>query len=309
MNLQNEAVTINTLERNLLPKADYMQSVDMDSPVVRDLNTIWDVEKFKIPRTPVSVGFIPDEERERFCKPGTPIIRDMPIKFPGSDVRIPIELAQFEATIRQILDFETSINPDFDEYYCYLEVDQSYVVPGTLQRELPCHVDGMQGARTNPKVKINHSYIVGSALPTIFYPQSFDLTQLDETKHNFFWEMNRQVSETNSASAFQGQPFEIQLMDAYTVHRGVEATEPVFRTWMRLSFEVRIFDRLGNTKNPMFDYDWKMEPRDIEALNLKAFDESSDISLRTHAWRDVDGNLLDESVPRTKPVLMHDAEY
>jgi hypothetical protein len=59
----------------------------------------------------------------------------------------------------------------------------------------------------------------------------------------------------------------------------------------------------------MFDYDWKMEPRDIEALNLKAFDESSDISLRTHAWRDVDGNLLDESVPRTKPVLMHDAEY
>lgn len=273
------------------------------SPILRDLNTIWDIEKFKTPRTPLSVGFIPHEERELFCTPGVPKIRDMPIKFPGSDIRLPKELAQFEGVIRQIMEFELKINPQFDEYFCYLEVDQSIVVPGRLQRELPCHVDGFQGARWSPKVRINHSYLVGSALPTVFYPQSFDLTGLDEAKHNFFWEMNRQVAETDSRYAFQGEPFEIQLMDAYTVHRGCAATEPTERTWIRLSFEVRKFDRIGNTKNPMFDYDWEMLPRDIEDLNLVAFDPSSEVSLRTYGWRGVDGSLLGDDDAWTSPLL------
>jgi hypothetical protein len=280
-----------------------LPDIDFNSPVLRDLNTIWDVEKFKTARTPVSVGFIPEEERAEFCKEHAPIVRDMPIKFPNSDVRIPRELSQFEGAIRQILTVEKAINPDFEEYYCYLETDQSVVEPGVLQRELPCHVDGLQGARTNPKVKINHSYIVGSAIPTTFYPQSFDLTALDETKHNYFWEMNRQVAETGGVNAVQGEPWEIQLMDAYTVHRGSEATERTPRTWIRVTFEVREFDRIGNTHNPMFDYDWKMEPRDIESLNLVAFDESGDPSLRTHQWRDADGNMLADDAPRTKPRL------
>ncbi len=94
--------------------------------------------------------------------------------------------------------------------------------------------------------------------------------------------MNRQVSLNNSKYAFQGKPWEIQLMDAYTVHRGCEATERVDRTWIRLSFEVRIFDRLGNTKNPMFDYNWEMEPRDIESLNLVAFDYSAKLLPHYH---------------------------
>ncbi len=279
---------------------------ELTAPILNDLNTVWDVEKFKVPRKPLSVGFIPEDERETFCRPGVPKVRDMPIKFPGSDIRIPAELAQFEGVIRQIIAFEMRINPDFNEYYCYLEVDQSTVMPGRLQRELPCHVDGFQGARWDPKVKINHSYLVGSALPTIFYPQSFDLTALDEKKHNFFWEMNRQVAETDSMYAYQGEPFEIQLMDAYTVHRGCAASEPTERTWIRLSFEVRKFDRIGNTKNPMFEYDWKMEPRDIEELNLVAFDPSSDVSLRTYGWRGIDGRMLDDGEAWTSPILRHD---
>ena len=284
-----------------------VSEVDLCAPILRDLNTVWDVEKFKTPRKPLSVGFIPEAERDLFCKPGAPKIRDMPIKFPGSDVRIPAELAQFEGVIRQIMEYELRINPEFDAYYCYLEVDQSTVMPGRLQRELPCHVDGFQGARWNPKVVINHSYLVGSALPTVFYPQSFDLSKLDERKHNFFWEMNRQVAETDSQYAFQGEPFEIQLMDAYTVHRGCAATEPTPRTWIRLSFEVRKFDRIGNTKNPMFDYNWKMEPRDIEELNLQAYDPTSDVSLRTYGWRSNDGQLLGDDEKWTSPILRRES--
>lgn len=291
-----------------LSQVGTLPSIDFDSPIMKDMNTIWDIEKFKTARVPLSMGFVPEAEREEFCTPGVPKVRDMPIKFPGSDVRVPAELAQFAGTIRRILEIEKAINPDYDEYYCYLETDQSLVVPGTLQRELPCHVDGLQGARISPKVKINHSYIVGSALPTVFYDQPFDLSALDEAKHNYFWEMNRQVKATNSAHAVHGQPFEIQLMDAYTVHRGCEATEPTQRTWIRLSFEVRKFDRIGNTKNPMFDYDWRMERRDIEDLNLVAFNTEGDASLRTYAWRDEKGNLLSEEEVRTKPVLKSEAD-
>lgn len=289
------------------PSVTELPDIDFDSPIMKDMNTVWDVAKFEIERRPLSMGFVPENEREEFCKPGAPRVRDMPIKFPGTDVRVPAELEQFAGTIRRVLEIEKAINPRYDDYYCYLEVDQSRVMPGTLQRELPCHVDGLQGARWNPKVEINHSYLVGSALPTVFYVQPFHLGQLDEKRHNFFWEMNRQVQETDSAHAFQGEPWEIQLMDAYTVHRGAEATEPTDRTWIRLSFEVRKFDRVGNTKNPMFDYDWKMEPRDIEDLGLVAFDPSSDPSLRTYSWRDGDGKLLPDEAARTKPLLRRNA--
>jgi hypothetical protein len=92
-------------------------------------------------------------------------------------------------------------------------------------------------------------------------------------------------------------------MDANCVHRGSEATELTFRTWIRLSFEVRKFDRLGNAHNPMFQYDWPMVKRDIESLNLVAYDETSDPSLRVFPWQDVNGDAHSDPKTRTKPVL------
>ncbi|UJR11541.1 hypothetical protein I4U23_015721 [Adineta vaga] len=77
-------------------------------------------------------------------------------------------------------------------------------------------------------------------------------------------------------------------MDCYTVHRRVENTSdsPVFRTWLRLSFEERrrVFDRLGNAHNPFFDYNWTMVDRDI-------------------APQDLSGNPLPSGVPKIKSQL------
>jgi len=39
-----------------------------------------------------------------------------------------------------------------------------------------------------------------------------------------------------------------------------------FRTFFRLSYSPRMFDRLGNTHNPLFDYSWPMVPRDFHSL-------------------------------------------
>ncbi len=290
---------------HLVPNPDAkVPEIPRQSPIISDLNSIWDLERFKVARVPVSLGRLSAEELLTFTTQGAPRVLDLPIKFPGSDVRIPRELAQFREVIQRIMDYELAVNSEcYDEYYCYLSVDQGIVKPGQLQREAPCHVDGFQGARWNPKIRINHTYTVSDCLPTIFYPQPFDFSKLNEAKHNFYWEMNRQVAESNSRHAWQGKPAEILLMDAYTVHRGVEAQEETPRTWIRLSFEVRQFDRLGNAHNPMFNYRWPMVPRDIEGLNLVAFDPSSEPSLRVFPWQSVDGASLPEGAAKSQPRL------
>lgn len=274
------------------------------SPIMADLNTLWDLNKFMTPRIPVSLGVLTPEEQAEFSKPRATRTLDMPIKFPGSQFRIPKSLEQFKSVIERVAHFEAAINPDcFDEYYCYLSIDQGMVAPDTLQREAPCHVDGFQGARWSPKVRLNHTYVVSDAIPTTYYPQAFDLSHLDETKHNFFWEMNKIVADSNSVHAWKPEPFELNMIDAYTVHRGSEAEEMTFRTWIRLSFEVRQFDRLGNAKNPLFSYDWDMVPRDIEGLGLVPYDETMDASLRVFPWQNLEGDAHANPADRTKPKL------
>lgn len=276
-------------------------------PIFDDMATVWDLQKFKTVRKPYDLNHgisINEATKAKFSQKGAVNVLDLPIKFPGSDFRVPKELLQFEDIIRRVARFERQYNySSYDEYYCYASVDQRWVKAGSLQREAPCHVDGFQGAKWNPKVKINHTYVISDILPTTYYVQPFNFDALDEAKHNFFWEMNRQVALTNSQYAWQPQPYELNLIDAYTVHRGTPADQDCFRTWLRLSFEVRIFNRLGNAHNPMFSYDWQMEPRDIEGLNLVAFDSNSDPSLRVFPWQKLDGEAHSDRHTRTQPNL------
>lgn len=53
----------------------------------------------------------------------------------------------------------------------------------------------------------------------------------------------------------------------------------------------------------MFQHDWKMVPRDIESLGLKAFDETMEASLRVFPWQNVDGKPLPKGAPKTQPKL------
>lgn len=275
-----------------------------DNPIIQDLNTTWNVDKFLTKRNPVSLGLLTDKQLMTFSQHNGLKVSDMPIKFPGSTFKIPENLRQFKEVIELIAHYEAAINTKcFDEYYCYLTVDQGWITPKRLQRETPCHVDGFQGARWNPKTKINHSYVVSSSLPTTYYIQPFDLRNLDESKHNFCWEMNNIVAKTKSKHAWKPKEGEINLIDAYTVHRGTEAREITMRTWLRLSFEVRKFDHLGNTHNPLFHYDWEMHDRNVENLHLIAYDMNCDPSLRVYPWQDIDGKPLKSSKPRTKPKL------
>ncbi len=278
-----------------------------DSPVLQDLGTVWDLEQFKRPRRPVQLGLVPEAERARIAAPGMPRTLDLPIKFPGSAYRVPREFLQLHWLIQRVADLEARFNPRcHDEFYCYMTVDQGTVPAGNLQREAPCHVDGFQGARWTPKQRINHTYTLTDCLPTVYYEQPFDFSALDPARHNVFWEMNRQVAATRSAHAWRAAPWELTIMDAYTVHRGAPAPIETQRVWVRLSFEVRVFDRLGNAHNPLFRYAWEMVPRDIEGLGLVAWDPDTDPSLRVFPWQGLDGQPLENRQQKTQPRL--DAE-
>jgi hypothetical protein len=275
-----------------------------DSPIMQTLNTPFRLSNFKVPRKPISLGVLPPAEMAILSTPsGAPRTLDLPIKFPGTGYRLPKELAVFEPIIRRAANFQAACNPRWREYFCYLTVDMGVVKPGQLQREAPCHVDGFQGARWRPRRLGNHTVTVSNAVPTAYYVQPFDFRKLNIRKHDFYWEMNRQVAETNSEFAWYPRDGEMTMMDCYTVHRGTEADEEVFRTFVRISWEVRKFDRLGNAHNPLFDYNWKMVERDIEALKLVAFDPTSDPSLRRFPWQDLDGKALQPGQSKTKPNL------
>jgi hypothetical protein len=279
-----------------------------DSPVIRSLNTPFDLAQFAVSRRPVSLGLLSAEELAEFARPGATRVLDLPIKMPDCDeYRLPRALAQFAAAVQRIVDFEHRVNARHADYHAYLTIDQRRVEPGTLHREAPCHVDGFQGARWQPKCLSNHTYTVSDVLPTAYYVQPFDLTMLDERVHDFFWEMNAQVADTDEEHRWQPRDAEITLMDCYCVHRGVEndTGRPAFRTWLRLSFEERrrVFDRLGNAHNPLFDYDWPMVERDIEQLGLVAYRTQGDPSHRVFPWQDLDGAPLPPGAPKTKPRL------
>jgi hypothetical protein len=288
-------------DRNVAP-------VPESEPVIRTLNSTWDLAQFMAPRRPVSLGVLDGGDLTELARPGAVRLLDMPIKMPDiAEYRLPRALRQFAKTLQRIVDYEHAVNPRHAEYYAYLTIDQRWVDPGTLMREAPCHVDGFQGARWKPKCLTNHTYTVSDVLPTAYYVQPFDFTGLDETKHDYFWEMNAQVADSNERHRWQPRPAEITLMDCYCVHRGVEndTTQKMFRTWLRLSFEERrrVFDRLGNAHNPCFDYAWEMVERDIEMLKLVAFRADCDPTLRVFPWQDVDGKPLPAGAPKTKPRL------
>lgn len=221
----------------------------------------WDPLKFSNPAPPEIVGKANAVINVR--------ILDMPIKFPGSDIcRIPLEAGPLIEEIIKIICYEKSSNPDFDEYFAYLTTDWGLVEEGTTQRKSGFHVDGYQGDRTSKNARINRSYIYSSSTPTEFCHQPFFITHIDDSKYNVFLEMDKRAEEKN---IWRPNPWEIVFMNVYNVHRAPIQKNQECRFFFRLTFDVRKFDRLGNTHNPLFDYEWEMIPRETQK-HLKKYE-------------------------------------
>jgi hypothetical protein len=226
--------------------------IPFDSPVIQTVNTIWDEANFGIQREPVVVGSIEDKAGFENTE-GIKKISWLPIKLPGTEYVLPPEYEQFREALEKMIGFEHAINPDVDETYAYFTVDAGFVEAGNTHRKKGAHSDGFQSILIDPKNKTSRFYAAFNAVPTLHHNQPFDVSHLDPGIDNFFWEFERQVDPARTEEV---DPYDIVMMDAYTVHEAGEATEDTSRVFMRLSYEYRPFNRRGNAINPYLDYDW-----------------------------------------------------
>ena len=61
--------------------------------------------------------------------------------------------------------------------------------------------------------------------------------------------------------AMQGDAYSIYLCDSYIVHHPAVAEEDTWRTWIRITYSVKDFDKKGNTINPAFGPVWEFKDR------------------------------------------------
>ncbi len=250
---------------SLAPRPRLSEKFSRLSPVAQSIHSLWDPQRFATPREPVELFDV--KHPRKFSKSSNIRVLDMPIKMAGSNqYRLPSELKQFGSLIQQIINHEHAMlnEEQLLQYYAYITVNQSWVEASQTQTTPGIHCDGFQGARINPKTIANHTYLVMDKVATVFYPQAFDFSKLDEKKHNFFDAMAQQANEANTMRL---KLLTVYLIDAYAAHRADIAKTSGYRTLARLIYDVKKFDRLGNTHNPHFDYAWPMVPRPIPTFS------------------------------------------
>jgi hypothetical protein len=173
----------------------------------------------------------------------------MPIKFPGTIYKIPRQLGVWESLIRRVAEYEKFINPDHDKTFAHVTIDLSMVKAGTFHRYPGFHGDGIQGTKLTPKVCVEHSYIATSSPPTEFCLQPFFLKHLDEAKHNYFLEFDRQARDSN---VYGSIPDHLYLIDPYMVHRTPKITMDTLRLFVRITYAFTELQHPKNTINPLF---------------------------------------------------------
>jgi hypothetical protein len=192
---------------------------------------------------------------------------DLPIRLKGQDAySIPEEWKSLLPLLARIFKSEHGSNHNWkDDYYTYMTVDSSFVEADEQQRHGGLHVDGFQGSRIQQKTKITRNYVASSNGGTRFYPQLFN-TNSDESVYNLFKDFERQAQEPNrKQNDFIEVPDNtVAFMDAYSVHESGLATRAGIRTFFRVTYDVKEFDRLGNSHNSMLEYDWKMVRRNAQ---------------------------------------------
>lgn len=182
---------------------------------------------------------------------------DMPIRLAGTqEFSVPDEWSGLVPLLRQIVSVEQANNPHWRDYFTYMTVDCKHVEPQEQQRHGGLHVDGFQGERHPVKHKITRNYVLTTNGGTRFYPQRFVVA--DPAVFNVFQGFDLQAESYDIA-----EENTVYFMDAYTVHESGIASRSGLRTFLRVTFDLKEFDREGNTHNSMLDYDWQMVARKV----------------------------------------------
>lgn len=227
-----------------------------------DISSRFHPYRFSISRRPLKVGRLTST-----FGTALPSCLDMLIYVPGGEIALP-EVYQDDAavleTIRQAVEFEDQLMPSWREtHFIYLTVDQRALQSGRTHRNGGWHFDGMQGVRYPEKLEVCHQYVVSDNNPTEFSDVPVDANGLDEAKDNWFVELGKQIPE--DAELIVPDTYDIMMMTAYQLHRSPVARpeHEGQRTFIRMDFTRKKFDRIGNTINPVLPAPFEFFPRPL----------------------------------------------
>jgi len=219
--------------------------VDEWNPIYKDMMEPFNLFKFTCPRPPISLGSI---DRQLFTQ-CTNVLR-VPIKFPGSNIRLPKELIPIKDELIRLLQYEYFINPEVVNEFIHVTVDNRVVESGKTHRYGGFHGDGLQGAKFKQKVKCEHSYVYTNPLATHIALQPFFVAHINEARYNIFKEFDRQVKQECLYKLRDG---EVYLIDPYVVHASPIIGIDIPRTFFRMTVSKEELLTPHNTVNPMFE--------------------------------------------------------
>lgn len=197
---------------------------------------------------------------------------DMPLRLSGErQYRLPTDWMELKPILDRLVGIEHAHNPNWMEYNTYLTVDVKSVSSGEQQRHGGLHVDGFQGERIREKTKVTRNYVGTTNGGTQFWVQPFIVA--DPSKFNVFEGFDLQ----RKGEPIIAEPNCFYFMDAYMVHESGYADFNGERVFIRLTYDLKIFDRLGNTRNPNLQYDWEMVERNVwEQVTTPTFENISE---------------------------------
>lgn len=183
-------------------------------------------------------------------------VLDMPIYMPDQGWRIPEQLKQFKDVI-DLTESNEGLYGYKDTHYVYITVDQKIVQAGSTGRRKGLHTDAYGGEIGE---EVTHTYILSDVMPTKFYTDNFPISSLDCQKS-----LEEFKLYANNPVYYPCK--QVLLLDPYVVHESPYTTEDTKRTFVKISYSRKKYNRGGNTMNELFDYDWAFVSRDANRRN------------------------------------------
>jgi len=226
----------------LLFESRWVSTPFPNNPLWRRMGAVFDPEHFLYPSPPVDLGKV---DIDVGSLEGTRVLR-CPIKKPGSrTVLLPTELAPMTPFVRFVCETEAFANQHFEEFWCHITFENTYVEAKKTQRVAGWHVDGFQGTRV-ARHRAEHSYLWATSKGAEFCLQPFFVSHLDPTRHNLFNTLAEQAQEVNS---YQGIARHVYLIDPYIVHRSPWMDVSGQRSIARITFTETELEDPTNTRN------------------------------------------------------------
>lgn len=180
----------------------------------------------------------------------------LPVAMPGvGEFRIPERLEFLEPMVKKAYLHEAqnyfNIDGGIEDRYVYLTARFGWASPENPLNRPGWHCDGFGTEDTN--------YIWWAGAGTRFAFQDFDSISVDH-EHS----MEQFESQIDPECVFGNFPSRILYrLNPYVVH-ATPVVEPPghMRSFVKISISRHRYNLMGNSHNYLFDYDWKMFPRD-----------------------------------------------